>query len=57
VRPRADTAEFDYFHPGKGSGVAHGSNLTQLSILTFGIRDMHESAIRQALAIACEVTV
>ena len=35
VRPRADAAEFDHFHPGQGSGIGHAVNVTQPPFLTF----------------------
>ncbi len=45
VRTGADAAEFDHFHPGKGSGVGHRSNVTQppfsvakVNIVTFAHR-------------------
>ena len=35
VRSGADAAEFDYFHPGQGSGIGHAWNVTQPPFLTF----------------------
>jgi hypothetical protein len=57
MRTRADTAEFEYFHPGKGAAVGHPSNVTQLAFVPFDIVDMHQSASRRVRAIAWEISV
>jgi hypothetical protein len=47
VRPRADATEFDHFHPGKGSGVGHRCNVTQLPFTGYGL-DRERAVCRRA---------